>query len=126
MTTTEMVFDFLRKQGFCPEVDENNGSIYFKYQMTNFLFVNNSNDNEFFQLVMPHICDVNEDNRGVLLEAANEVNKGYKVVKVCLFDDSVWLFFENFLDSSPDVSDILPRALNALQGARQEFYDKIR
>ena len=121
-----MVLNFLRQQGFCPEVDEKNGNIYFKYQMTSFLYVNNKNDNDFFQLIMPHICDVNEDNRGVLLEAANAINQEFKVVKVSLFDDSVWLFFENFLDSSPDVSDILPRALNALQGARQDFYSKIR
>lgn len=122
MSTTEMVLDFLRKQGFCPEVDENNGNILFKYQMAGFLYINNDEDKEFFQLIMPNICDVTEENRELILEAANSNNQGIKVVKTCVFNDSVWLFFENFLDSSPDISDILPRALNALQGARQEFY----
>ena len=28
MTTTEMVLDFLRQQGFCPEVDQNNNIVY--------------------------------------------------------------------------------------------------
>ena len=125
MSTTEMVLDFLRKQGFCPEVDENNGNILFKYQMAGFLYINNDEDQEFFQLIMPNICDVTEENRELILEAANSNNKGIKVVKTCVFNDSVWLFFENFLDSSPDVSDILPRALNALQGARQEFYKQL-
>ncbi len=120
-----MVLDFLRKQGFCPEVDENNGNILFKYQMAGFLYINNDEDQEFFQLIMPNICDVTEENRELILEAANSNNQGIKVVKTCVFNDSVWLFFENFLDSSPDVSDILPRALNALQGARQEFYKQL-
>ena len=47
MKTSEMVLDFLRKQGFCPEVDEN-GSIIFKYQMCTYLFINNDEDEEFF------------------------------------------------------------------------------
>ena len=50
-----MVLDFLRKQGFCPEVDENNGNILFKYQMAGFLYINNDEDQEFFQLIMPNI-----------------------------------------------------------------------
>lgn len=125
MNTTEMVLDFLRQQGFCPEVDEDNGNILFKYQMAGFLYMNNSDDQEFFQLIMPNICSVTEDNREMILEAANSINSGIKVVKACVFEDSVWLLFENFLDSSPDVSDILPRALNALQGARQEFYNQL-
>lgn len=125
MNTTEMVLDFLRQQGFCPEVDEDNGNILFKYQMAGFLYMNNSDDQEFFQLIMPNICSVTEDNREMILEAANSINSGIKVVKACVFEDSVWLLFENFLDSSPDVSDILPRALNALQGARQEFYKQL-
>lgn len=120
-----MVLDFLRQQGFCPEVDEDNGNILFKYQMAGFLYMNNSDDQEFFQLIMPNICSVTEDNREMILEAANSINSGIKVVKACVFEDSVWLLFENFLDSSPDVSDILPRALNALQGARQEFYKQL-
>lgn len=125
MNTTEMVLDFLRQQGFCPEVDEDNGNILFKYQMAGFLYMNNSDDQEFFQLIMPNICSVTEDNREMILEAANSINGGIKVVKACVLEDSVWLLFENFLDSSPDVSDILPRALNALQGARQEFYKQL-
>lgn len=125
MNTTEMVLDFLRQQGFCPEVDEDNGNILFKYQMAGFLYMNNSDDQEFFQLIMPNICSVTEDNREMILEAANSINGSIKVVKACVLEDSVWLLFENFLDSSPDVSDILPRALNALQGARQEFYKQL-
>lgn len=125
MKTTEMVINFLRQQGFCPEVDEDNGNILFKYQMANFIFINNDEDEEFFQLLMPGIYDVTDDNRDMVLEAANKVNQSIKVVKACVIGDNVWLFFENLLDHTPEVEDIIPRALAILNGARQHFYQEI-
>ncbi len=126
MKTSEMVLDFLRKQGFCPEVDSDNGNIMFKYQMGGFLFVNNDEDEEFFQLIMPAICDVTEDNREMMLEIANKVNTSIKVVKVAVLGDEVWLFFESILDNSPEVGGIIARGLGILQNARQAFYKHMR
>ena len=126
MKTSEMVLDFLRKQGFCTEVDSDNGNIMFKYQMGGFLFVNNDEDEEFFQLIMPAICDVTEDNREMMLEIANKVNTSIKVVKVAVLGDEVWLFFESILDNSPEVGGIIARGLGILQNARQEFYKHMR
>jgi len=125
MKTSELVLDFLRKQGFCPEVDSDNGNITFKYQMANFLYINNDEDEEFFQLIMPAIFEVTEDNRELVFEAENKVNVGMKVVKACTIHDGVWLFFEILLDHTPDVADIIPRALSILQGGRQRFYNEI-
>lgn len=124
MTTTESVLEFLRKEGFCPEVDEN-GSIVFKYQMVTFLLINNEEDNDFFQLTIPYIYDVTDDNRDIMLEAANKTNTTMKVAKICVIDDSVWALFEILLDQSPAVEDIMPRALNILMATRQTFYENI-
>ncbi len=124
MKTTERVLDFLKTQGFCPEVDEH-GGIIFKYQMATFLFINNDEDEEFFQLAMPHIYQVTDDNRDIVLEAANKTNTSMKVAKISVLDDSVWAFFEILLDQSPDVKDIIPRALNILMGARQTLYENL-
>lgn len=125
MKTTERVLEFLRKQGFCPDVDSDNGNIYFKYQMRSFIFFNNDDDEEFFQLALPGIFDVTEENRELVLEAANTVNSNYKVIKCCIIGDSVWILFENMLDSTPEVSDIVPRALNILMGGQNDFYQKM-
>lgn len=125
MKTTEMVMDFLRKQGFCPEVDEH-GSIIFKYQMCTYLFINNDEDEEFFQLALPGIFDVTEENREIVLEAANKVNRTIKVVKLFVPDSDVWAVFENILDQSPEVDTIIPRALSILQHARQAFYEALQ
>lgn len=124
MKTTERVLEFLKTQGFCPKVDEH-GGIIFKYQMATFLFINNDEDEEFFQLAMPHIYQVTDDNRDIVLEAANKTNTSMKVAKISVLDDSVWAFFEILLDQSPDVKDIIPRALNILMGARQTLYENL-
>ncbi len=124
MKTTERVLEFLKTQGFCPEVDEH-GGIIFKYQMATFLFINNDEDEEFFQLAMPHIYQVTDDNRDIVLEAANKTNASMKVAKISVLGDSVWAFFEILLDQSPDVKDIIPRALNILMGARQTLYENL-
>ena len=125
MTTTEMVLDFLRQQGFCPEIDQNN-NIVFKSEMKTFLFINNDSDEEFFQLALPGIFDVTEENHDLVLEACNKVNFNIKVAKVCLWDDTIWVFFENILDQTPDVSTIIPRALGILKHAQQSFYEAIQ
>lgn len=125
MKTSERVLEFLKQQGFCPEIDEDNGNIIFKYQMCSFLYINNDEDETFFQLIMPGIFEVTDDNRDVVLEACNDVNSSIKVAKSLIIGDGVWVFFESLLDTTPEVSDIIPRALNILQGAQQHFYKSI-
>ena len=120
-----MVLDFLRKQGFCPEVNANN-NIIFKHEMKTFLFIDNSSDEEFFQLALPNIMEVSEDNREQVLEACNKVNFNIKVAKCCLWDDTVWVFFENIMDQSPEVNTIIPRALGILKHAQASFYEALQ
>ncbi len=126
MKTTELVMDFLKKEGFCPKVDEDNGNIIFKYQMCTFLFINNDEDEEFFQLAFPYIYDVTEENRDLALEAANKVNSRIKVAKVIIPDENVWVLFEVILDQSPEVGSIIERGLGILQQARKTFYEELQ
>ena len=126
MKTSEKVLDFLKREGFCPEVDTANGNIVFKYQMRTFIYINNDEDEDFFQLALPGIVDVTEDNRELVLEACNKTNFGIKVIKCCIPRDDVWVFFDFLLDSSPELQDIFPRALAILQGAQQQFYQNMQ
>jgi hypothetical protein len=125
MKTSERVLQFLKQQGFCPEIDPDNGNIVFKYQMRTFIYINNDEDEDFFQLALPGIMNVTEDNRDLVLEACNKTNFSIKVIKCCIPRDDVWVFFEILLDSSPEVQDIIPRALAILQGAQQQFYQNM-
>ena len=115
---------FLKQEGLMPEVMDNN-NIIFKYQMRTFMYVENDEDASFFQLMMPAIYDVTDDNRDAVLVAANNITKGYKIVKCVVMDNDVWLSAETLLDSSPQLEDIVPRFLELLINVQQAFYNEI-
>ncbi len=119
-----MVFEYLKSQGLMPRIDEDN-DIVFKYQMLNFIFFNNDDDEQYFRLALPGIFDVTDENRATVLEAINEVNRVMKVAKTLVPRNSVWIYAEMLMDSTPVLDDMVPRLLNILMSARQEFYDQI-
>lgn len=125
--TRDLVVNFLREEGYCPKVDDD-GDVVFKCEGRTFLYFGNVEDNDFFQLAMPAIFDVTEDNREMVLETCNAVTREMKVAKCVVVDqqNSVWLFCEMLLDHTPDIGDILPRAIAILQGSQQTFYGKIQ
>lgn len=124
MKTSEMVFNYLKGQGLMPEFDDRN-NIIFKYQMRTFLYFNNDEDEQFFNLTMPRIYDVTDDNRLAVFEAINQVNETTKVVKLTIAGDSVWCATEIMLDSTPEMDDLMPRMLGILMNSQQKFYNEI-
>ena len=124
MKTSELVFNYLKSQGLMPEFDDRN-NIIFKYQMRTFLYFNNDEDEQFFNLTMPRIYDVTDDNRMAVFEAINQVNETTKVVKLTIAGDSVWCATEIMLDSTPEMDDLMPRMLGILMNSQQKFYNEI-
>ena len=123
MKTSEAVFNYLKSQGLMPQYDER-GNIEFKYQMRNFLFFVNDDDAQFFQLTMPSIFEVTDDNRLAALEAMNQINYNTKVIKLTVTKSGyVWESTEIMLDSTPELDDVFPRLLNILLNTQQKFYD---
>ena len=61
--------------------------------------------------------------------ACNNVNWNFKVVKAVLYDfedehdkgASVWICFEQVLDTTPLVEDLIPRAIHSLIAAAEAF-----
>jgi hypothetical protein len=119
----QRVFEWLKSQGLCPSMDDN--AIHFKYQMKNFIYFADDDDQNFFQLCLPGIFDWNDENIFAVLKAMNEVNIGRKVIKAGTIGDSVWLFFEVLLDESPEFDDIIPRGMQMLLGSQDCFYEKL-
>lgn len=125
MTTTELMFEYLSSEGFRPE--KSDFGISFRYEGKNFLFFENESDNEFFQLALPGIFEMDADNQLAVYRAMDATNGGLKVVKCCLFGDTnVWVFFEILIDSTPELGDIVPRALGMLKAGQQKFYDELQ
>ena len=121
----ESIKAYLASQGLQPSIEE--PGIFFKYQMRNFWILDSGDDEQFLRLVMPGLMDVDENNRADVLEACNMVTAGMKVAKCFISDNSdVWLATEQLLDSDPDFGDIIPRSLNILLIAHDEFRKAIQ
>ena len=84
--------------------------------------------------MMPAIFVVTEDNEDTVLSVMNDVNGTIKVVKLYTMDiededgkseKSVWAAFEILADTTPELNDIVPRAIALLRGARIAFLAKL-
>ena len=118
MKTVEKVFEALKNEGLVP-VKEDFG-IAFKYQMTNYIYMEDVNDESFFNLLIPNIYDVSEENE------FNNVNNSMKVAKLVVNNDSVWVCFENMLDKEHKLEELIPVAISTLHQSRQRFYTALK
>lgn len=132
MDLNKLMIDFLAEEGFRPH--ETEFGIAFKYEGFNFLYFKDDEDEQYFRLMMPAIFEVTDDNEDMVLKAMNEVNSNIKVVKLYTMDMegeegkkdvSVWVAFEILADTTPELSDFVPRALALLQGGRMGFLAKL-
>ena len=127
-----MMMGFLAEEGFRPH--ETPFGIAFKSEGLNFLYFKDEDDEQYFRLMMPAIFVVTEDNEDTVLSVMNDVNGTIKVVKLYTMDmededgkteKSVWVAFEILADTTPELSDIVPRAITLLRSARITFLAKL-
>ena len=127
-----MMMEFLAEEGFRPH--ETPFGIAFKSEGLNFLYFKDEDDEQYFRLMMPAIFVVTEDNEDTVLSVMNDVNGTIKVVKLYTMDiededgkseKSVWAAFEILADTTPELNDIVPRAIAQLRGARIAFLAKL-
>ena len=101
----------------------------FTYEGWNFLLWNDADDPMFFRLTLPGIFDVKDENFAKAIMACNNINWNYKVVKAVLYDyedgkdkgASVWMCYEQQLDSQTDMGVFLPHAIQSLLSACDAF-----
>ncbi|MBE6315151.1 MAG: hypothetical protein IIZ44_09245 [Muribaculaceae bacterium] len=132
MDLNKMMMEFLAEEGFRPH--ETPFGIAFKSEGLNFLYFKDEDDEQYFRLMMPAIFVVTEDNEDTVLSVMNDVNGTIKVVKLYTMDiededgkseKSVWAAFEILADTTPELNDIVPRAIALLRGARIAFLAKL-
>ena len=132
MDLNKLMIDYLAEEGYRPH--ETPFGIAFKSEGYNFLFFKDDDDEQYFRLMMPAIFVVTEDNEETILRVMNDVNGNIKVVKLYTMDiddedgkteRSVWVAFEILADTTPELKDIVPRAITLLQGGRVAFLSKL-
>ncbi len=132
MDLNKLMMNYLADEGFRPH--ETPFGIAFKSEGVNFLYFKDPEDEQYFRLMMPAIFEVTEDNEDMVLHAMNDVNSNIKVVKLYTMDlndedgnkeTSVWAAFEILADTTPELVDIVPRAITLLRGARLAFLSRL-
>lgn len=132
MDLNKLMMEFLAEEGFRPH--ETPFGIAFKSEGLNFLYFKDEDDEQYFRLMMPAIFVVTEDNEDTVLSVMNDVNGTIKVVKLYTMDmededgkteKSVWVAFEILADTTPELNDIVPRAIALLRSARINFLAKL-
>lgn len=121
--TVERVFEVLKNEGLTPRMEEY--GIGFKFQMTNFIYMQDEADENFFNLIIPYIFDVNEENEHEVLCAINTVNSLMKVVKLVISNKTVWVCFEHKGEKNLQLESLVPLAIGSLYQARQRFYEEL-
>lgn len=132
MDLNKLMMEYLAEEGFRPH--ETEFGIAFKSEGFNFLFFKDDEDEQYFRLMMPAIFEVTEDNEDMILKAMNDVNGNIKVVKLYTMEmedeeekksTSVWVAFEILADTTPEIGDIMPRAITLLKGGRIAFLARL-
>jgi len=122
-----LVSKYLKSIGIATK--KNALGLNFSYEGWNFLLWDDVEDPLFFRLILPGVFDVTDDNYAEALLACNNVNWSFKVVKAVLyeFEDkhdrgaSIWMCFEQVLDSTPQIDELVPRAVHSLLAAADAF-----
>ena len=126
MKLNELLLDFLQEEGYRPKVDPEDGEITFKSEGLTYSYFPDENDDQYFRLMLPAIYDVNEDNKYEVLEAIDKTNFNIKVIKLyTVHDRSVWAALEILMDTTPEMNEIVPRAITLLRHARTDLYQNL-
>jgi hypothetical protein len=126
MSVIDDIFSYLKNEGLVPE--RTSFGIGFKYQMLSYVIIEDENDQNFVQIALPKLLDVDENNMLDALMACNKVNDNKKVIKALVSEEgkSVWILYETVIDSTPVYDDILPRAVKYLSAGRDFFFEALK
>ncbi len=127
MTIGGLVSRYLKSQGIVTK--KSDLGLNFNVEGWNFLLWKDADDPMFFRLILPGVFDVSDEHFAKAIMACNNVNWNYKVVKAVLYEyedgkekgASVWLCYEQQLDSEPNMSELFPHAVHGLLAACDAF-----
>lgn len=120
MAFCDTLFEYLKKEGFCPEQTE--FGLQFKFESLDFIHLRDD-DELFFNVFFPQIFKADEGAQGDVMTAINAANLQTKVAKGALHPDNfVWVGVESVLSENYDLDDILHKSLNMMRYYREVFY----
>ena len=92
----EKILEAFRDLGFKLEEEEGMGYC-FNYEGLNLLYMYNESDEEFLNIALPGIVEVEDDKMLQICALLEKINSTLKYVKTYMLGNSVWLFYEREL-----------------------------
>lgn len=110
----EKILEAFRDLGF--KLEETEGLGYnFNYEGLNLLYMYNENDEEFLNIALPGIVDVEEDRMLQICALLEKINSTLKYVKAYILGNSIWLFYERELFGEEDLMTVISRIILHLE-----------
>ena len=92
----EKILEAFRELGFKLEEEEGMGYC-FNYEGLNLMYMYNESDEEFLNIALPGIVEVEEDKMLQICALLEKINSTLKYIKAYMLGNSVWLFYEREL-----------------------------
>lgn len=110
----EKILEAFKALGF--EMEELEGFGYgFEYEGKHFLYMYNEDDEDFLNIALPAVLDIDDENNVGFYQVMDKINGTLKYVKVNKLNDSMWLFYERELFGEEDLKQILSRMILHLE-----------
>lgn len=110
----EKILEAFRDLGFKLEEEEGMGYC-FNYEGLNLLYMYNENDEEFLNIALPGIVEVEEERMLQICALLEKINSTLKYVKTYMLGNSVWLFYERELFGEEDLMTVISRMILHLE-----------
>ena len=121
MTKTQLYMDYLREEGYRPELDKD-GDVVFKHERVTFIIFANEDDEQYFKMMIPYFWELEsaeETDRAV--RVMMRLNREYKAAKFCETGEDVSLFVECFYETADGFKTVFARYVDLLSSALREF-----
>lgn len=112
----EKILEAFKALGF--EMEELEGMGYgFQYEGKHFLYMYNGDDEDFLNISLPGVLDIENENDTTFYQVMDKLNGTLKYVKAYKLNDSMWLFYERELFGDEDLKQVLSCMILHLEAA---------
>lgn len=89
----------------------------FNYESINYLYMYNEDDEDFLNISVPGIYDLEENDKEKYEALKEKINSTLKYIKAYTLDGSLWLFYERDLLGKEDLEEVIRRMILHLAAA---------
>jgi hypothetical protein len=106
----EKIFEAFKALGF--ELEEVEGFGYgFQYEGRNYLYMCSEDDDDFLNIVIPAVLDLEDENDICFYQLMDKINAARKYIKANRLGKSMWLSYERELFGDEDLKKVLTRMI---------------